>query len=232
MVLRLWTFLRPCRIRPRFDGNHGPGIAIPAPGVKERWHQGKICGVNQRARFANVCAARRREFDDTAPMQETLVQSLRTRQPQIRARWEALLRAEPVNTPLAYPDSLVHLIDWTLDEIFRGLVILSTRRRSGKKPAGPDYRPDCPCGRNPLLTYFSAGEQAVREALVLAQAAATPLDPIERDASLEELNLVFQHIARREIEAFCGVCQHREDGKRVTLPASPPACVEVGPVLS
>jgi hypothetical protein len=144
-------------------------------------------------------------------MQETLVNALRSHRPQIRDSWAALLRAEPVNTPLGHPDALVHLLDWTLDEIFRDLATMSPRRRSARRPIDLDYRPECPCGRNPLLAYFAAGEQAMREALILAQAATAGLDPIERDASLEELNVVLHHIARREIEAFCGVCQYRRD---------------------
>ncbi|HTO02391.1 MAG TPA: hypothetical protein VL069_01755 [Opitutus sp.] len=154
-------------------------------------------------------------------MQETMVRSLRSRLPDIRARWEALLHAEPVKTPLAYPDSLVHLLDWTLEEIFHGLAALPVRRRLTRKPPGPRDQPICPCGRNPLLTYFAAGEQAMREALVLVQAASPLLDPLERDAALNELDLVFQHIARREIESFCGVCQYRGAGS--TTPDS--ACL-------
>lgn len=142
-------------------------------------------------------------------MQENLVHALRSQLPQIRARWEALLHAEPVNTPLANPDALVHLLDWTMAEIFRALTTLASRRRAPRRGPLVEYRPECPCGRNPLLAYFAAGEQAMREALILAQAATPALDPIQRDASLEELNLVLHHIARREIEAFCGVCQHR-----------------------
>jgi hypothetical protein len=49
----------------------------------------------------------------------------------------------------------------------------------------------------------------LREGLILAQAACAPLDPIERDSSLEELDSVLQQISRREIETFCGVCQFR-----------------------
>jgi len=44
---------------------------------------------------------------------------------------------------------------------------------------------------------------------VLAQSGSASLDPIERDVSFEELNLILQQISRREIEAFCGVCQFR-----------------------
>jgi hypothetical protein len=83
----------------------------------------------------------------------------------------------------------------------------SARRRG--RHAKADYHPVCPCGRNPLLAYFAAGEQALREALILAQVAMSHLEPIERDASLLELNLALQFIARREIEAFCGICQFR-----------------------
>ena len=141
-------------------------------------------------------------------MQETWVNALRFRSPQIRARWETLLHVEPVTTPLANPDALAHLIVWTLGEIFQNLSTQSPRRRFGRCPAGVTHGCHC-CGRNPFLAYFSAGQQAMREALILVQAATPDLDPIERDVALMELNLVLDHIARREIEAFCGVCQHR-----------------------
>jgi hypothetical protein len=142
-------------------------------------------------------------------MQETLVGALRFRRPKVRAQWEALLRAEPVATPLGNPDALVHLLDWTLDEIFFLLANpLSLRRPTGVH--APEEPTKCPCGRNPLLAYFAAGSQAMREALILAQVATVPLDPLERDSSFHELNLALQHIARREIAAFCGVCQFRQ----------------------
>jgi len=142
-------------------------------------------------------------------MQESLVSALRARRPQVLGRWEALLRVEPVGSPLGHPDALVHLIAWTLDEIFAGLTNPLARHRASRTRFSADEPAHCPCGRNPLLAYFAAGEQAMREALVLTQAAIATLDPVERDASFSELNLVLQQIARREIEAFCGVCQYR-----------------------
>lgn len=147
-------------------------------------------------------------------MQEALVTALRTRRPLIRAHWEALLRTEPIKSPLGNPDALVHLIDWTLDEIFSILTNPLSRYRTAGARNAPIYRHECPCGRNPLLAYFAAGEQALKEALILSQVATAPLDPTERDASFNELNLVLQHISRREIEAFCGVCQFREPSGR------------------
>jgi hypothetical protein len=142
-------------------------------------------------------------------MQEALLNALRSQRPRIRATWAALLRAEPVRTPLGNPDALLHLLDWTLDEIFRDLSTLSTRRRPVTAAPAWDFHERCPCGRNPLLAYFAAGEQAMREALILAQVGLPGLDPAERDASLHGLDLVLHAIARREIEAFCGVCQFR-----------------------
>lgn len=142
-------------------------------------------------------------------MQEGMVNALRTQRPAIRASWDALLRAEPINSPLGNPDALVHLIDWTLDEIFAAFTNPLSRHRPAVLRHSVATRHACPCGRNPLLAYFAAGEQALQEALVLAQVAASPLDPLERDASFNELNLTLHHIAQREIEAFCGVCQLR-----------------------
>lgn len=153
-------------------------------------------------------------------MQESLVSALRAQRPKIRASWEALLRGEPVATPLGHPDALVHLLDWTLDEIFAALANpLARHRASGARSPGDDHRPSCICGRNPLLAYFGAGEQAMREALVLAQAGTPNLDPLERDASFCELNLILQQISRREIEAFCGVCQYRVSMEQAACPA-------------
>ncbi len=148
-------------------------------------------------------------------MQENLVSALRAQRPQVRAHWEALLRVEPVGSPLGHPDALVHLIDWTLDEIFTTIANPLARHRSGHNRFGEDQPPHCPCGRNPLLAYFAACEQALHEALVLAQVATPSLDPLERDASFQELNMVLQLISRREIEAFCGVCQFREREEQV-----------------
>lgn len=143
-------------------------------------------------------------------MQENLVTSLRTRRPQIRARWEDLLRIERASTPLAHPDALVHLIDWSLDEIFQALANPLAHRPHGRKPSAENHRHECPCGRNPYLAYFAAGEQAVHEALIMVQAETAALDPQDRDNTLAEINQVLLHIARREIEAFCGVCQYRQ----------------------
>lgn len=140
-------------------------------------------------------------------MQASLLRGLRRHRSAMHARWDALLHAEPVTSPLALPDTLVHLIDATLDEVFFALMTSDAPFEPPR--ARLAARPRCPCGRNPYLAYFSAGEQALREGLVLAQAALLTLDAAVRDSSLAELDSVLHRISRREIETFCGVCQYR-----------------------
>ena len=149
-------------------------------------------------------------------MQDSLLRELHSRRFSVRARWEVLLRAEPVTSPLGHPDALVHLIDTTLDEIFTTLETQRGRQPSIAEPTASNNTAMCLCGRNPLLAYFAAAGQAIREALILAQAALAPLNPVERDESLDEVNRVIQAVSRREIEAFCGLCQFRH----LALPAS------------
>ena len=139
-------------------------------------------------------------------MQASLLRDLRCHEPALRARWDALLHAEPVTSPLALPDVLAHLIDSTLEEVFSALASSCPNA----PPSGlSDSPPSCPCGRNPYLAYFSAGARALREGLVTAQTTSPCLDARARDSALAELTAVFSGISRREIETFCSVCQHR-----------------------
>lgn len=147
-------------------------------------------------------------------MQSPLLIELLRRRSAIRSRWDTLLRTEPVTSPLANPDSLVHLIDSTIDEIFSFL-----SSGTGLSPSSAvQPAPACICGRNPLLAYFAAGRQALREGLVLSQAALAPFDPVQRDRSLNELENVIDDVCHREIETFCGVCQFRS--ALTSLPAT------------
>jgi hypothetical protein len=116
---------------------------------------------------------------------------------------------ERADTPMADPDNLVHMIDWTLDKVFADL-------RSHKAPQGATLPPTiatlrekCFCGHNPFFKHFLAGEQALLEALVLAQSEEPSPDASLRDAAVTELYLVTHALARCEIEAFCALCQHR-----------------------
>ena len=144
-------------------------------------------------------------------MQAIIVRTLLARRPQIRARWEALLRIERVTSPLAHPEMLVHLIDWSIDEVFAALRPKATRKNSPAPCPLAALRDECACGLNPFLAFFLAGEQAVLEALVLAQAAEPALAPGASDTAVSELYFALRQLRRREVESFCSLCQHRAD---------------------
>jgi hypothetical protein len=143
-------------------------------------------------------------------MQEELVPALAARRPQICARWSALLHIERANSALAHPDTLVHLMDWCFNGVLQSL----TAQPSGKgfhPTRASIQRPECPCGRNPYLYFFVAGEQAFLEALVLTQAELPKLDPVARDQAVADLFSAIRTLARSEVESFCSVCQYRDD---------------------
>ena len=141
-------------------------------------------------------------------MQGELVKALLDRRTQICARWTALLHIERANTALAHPDTLIHLLDWTFDSIIQALELTSNH----KPPAGLQVsgaRADCPCGRNPYLYFFIAGEQAWLEALVFTQVSIPKLEAVARDQAVAELLNGIRTLARNEVAAFCSVCQYR-----------------------
>lgn len=150
-------------------------------------------------------------------MQADLIRDLEAQRPKLSERWEDLLRIERAISPLASPDILVHMFRLTLDELFAAL-------SSGEShpAASRPLSAACPCGRNPLLTYFSAGRQALEEALVNVQASRPAVLAVERDRALAELEAAYGQIARREIESFCAVCQFRrpEEGSPVLVAAN------------
>jgi len=134
-------------------------------------------------------------------MNESLRCALQKRRPQIRGRWEALLRLERAQTPLGNPDTLVFMFDQTLDEV---LAALPARPAGAVRP-----RPECECNCNPMRVYFPALEQALLEALVLVQSEQPALSADERVDAVAELCGTLRQVARREIAAFDGLCQQK-----------------------
>jgi hypothetical protein len=135
-------------------------------------------------------------------MDAATYRALSDRRPFIRAQWEKLLRLDRGTSALARPDTLVHLLDTTLDELYTILPAWSLRRHPSRMA-----EPACPCGRSPFLAYFATGRQALHEALVTVQAGEPALTERARDDAFACLDQAFMHLARREIEAFCSVCQ-------------------------
>lgn len=150
-------------------------------------------------------------------MHDSFLRALTTQRPQLRRRWEELLRAERVTSGMANPDSLIYLMDWTLDQLMNELRQSHYRRHLENRSA-PSERQRCSCGMNPLLAYFSAAEQAIIEVLFLAGGELANLSSIERGASLEDLKSALHEVARRDIESFCAVCQSRERQEKTCPP--------------
>jgi hypothetical protein len=143
-------------------------------------------------------------------MTEALIRALASQRGPMRRRWEALLRTERTATPLANPDVLVRMFDMTLDEIFRAL---ASTERVTMVP-----KPTHICRRNPYLVYYEAAEQALLEALIMAQVELAPLAAGERDESLADLRQAVRSIAYRDISAFNEICQEQEDALPVDSP--------------
>lgn len=130
-------------------------------------------------------------------MNERSLRLLLAHRATFHSQWEARLRAAPVTTPLGHPDTLVHLMDRTIDQIFHDLQHPSPRRRQPALPKG-----FCGCGQNPLIAYFDTAALAIQT--TLAQCADET--PISRD-DVDDVNRVLARIARNEILTFCGLCR-------------------------
>jgi len=152
------------------------------------------------------------------------VHALEARRKEVRLRWEDLLRTERANSPLANPDTLVYLIDSTFNSIIQELLKPQSPKKAIHSADFSVVRAKCICGRNPYLAYFTAGEQALLEALVLIQASNGPLDPDVRDSSVQDLYSVIRSAALKEIEAFCSLCQYRAESETLSNLQSVKAC--------
>jgi hypothetical protein len=139
-------------------------------------------------------------------MDERSLSALQAYRPTLHRQWEARLRAAPVTSPLANPDALVYLMEWTLDQLFRELAAPHARRQTP--------RPPCPCGLNPLIAYFATARLSLHEALKVC-AGAEPLNA--RD--IEEMEQALETVARREIANFCALCLHNDRRDRHESPA-------------
>jgi hypothetical protein len=142
-------------------------------------------------------------------VEKELLRRLVARRPEIRARWNELLHTEAANSPLAHPDTLVHLLDWSLAEILAAIEGPASRRQAAPK-SFEAVRALCACGRNPLLGLFQAGEQAVIEGLILCQAQNRGDSSEARSQALAEVQAAVRNVAAAEVESFCSVCQYRE----------------------
>jgi hypothetical protein len=149
-------------------------------------------------------------------MKESWILQLDAQRHEIRRRWTEILRLERTNEPMADPENLLHLIDWTLKGVFAALRSRKAYHGGALPPKVVELRAGCRCGHNPYLSHFLAGERALIEALARAQAHEPSLNPADRDSSLTELYLVIHEVARSEVELFCSICQRSPISKTST----------------
>ena len=140
------------------------------------------------------------------PMHSSFVAELSARHHAIRLAWERKLRTEPITSPLANPDTLVLLMDRTLEEL---LATLAERALGRGAAAGTarGLRTGCLCGLNPLLAYFRVGATVVATVAGMDPVPLPGLDPTEHAACVQETLAELQTIAQREIRSFCAMCQ-------------------------
>jgi hypothetical protein len=140
-------------------------------------------------------------------MRERFLQALAELRPMVKTCWEVLLRAEPAASPLGNPDTLVFMMDRTLDTFFTTIHSPSPRRWLARHPLlCRSLGETCPCQRNPLLHYFVSGEQAL---LAIAGQVLTDVTagPEDEERMLSEAQLTFHYLAQYELQTFCDLCR-------------------------
>lgn len=132
-------------------------------------------------------------------MRPTIYLAIRSQRAEIKARWTRLLQIERPNTALGHPETLVHLIDETLDGVLAAVNAASRDRF---------VMPKCDCGRNPFVSYFSSGRQSVFEALVVAHWREGKLDPAEREHDVLLLHNALCQVIGNYADSFSLICRH------------------------
>lgn len=136
-----------------------------------------------------------------------LRQLLRLR-PIVKTCWEVLLRDEPPSSALGNPDTLVFMMDGTLDAFYAALHSRMPQRWLALHPfLCGKLNETCPCGRNPLLAYYLSGEQAVLAIAAQALDKATAMPAAEQERLLAEVQVAFHYLAQRELQTFCDLCR-------------------------
>ncbi len=102
---------------------------------------------------------------------------------------------------MAPPEVLDHLMDETLNQLERLVRVRPTTRWFvlHKTHLDPLYTL-CPCGLNPLLSYFSAGGEALQGILADIGGLSGP--------GKDKISQGWHFIAQSEIQALCGLCHN------------------------
>ncbi len=163
-----------------------------------------------------------------AAMHRSFVAELAARRPALKTAWERKLRHEPITSPLANPDTLVLMMDRTLDALETAL---RKRCADSPPPAAPmrGMRTGCLCGLNPLLAYFRVAANVLATQMCSGADRCPELGAVGFASCLQEMLGELQLLAQEEIRSFCAMCQTEiVRGGKTTIAASPPSHVAVG----
>ena len=154
-------------------------------------------------------------------MKQGYLEALDGHRADIRRTWEILLRAAPATTPLGLPDTLVFLMDESLEQLFSLFRSRSTHQwLTRHPPAARSVGISCHCRLNPLINYFIAGQAALAFVAQTVPRSQHHLDDPEATGCVDELLLTFRFLAHREMHAFCEVCQHAPANARFGAPGT------------
>lgn len=159
--------------------------------------------AHESATQAATVAARRVRILFMLPV---FADELQARRPAIKDAWERRLRRESVTSPLANPDTLVMMMERTLDELFETLST-SELPEPGQKVRLSRDRIGCLCGLNPLLAYFRTLAATLCAVGTTEGKSFGLVDPESLAHCLDFTLECLREIARRDIVAFCAVCQ-------------------------
>ncbi len=137
-------------------------------------------------------------------MHRSFVAEFAARRPAIKHAWERKLRLEAVTSPLANPDTLVLLMDRTLDDLHEAL---GNRCLAAIPPPARAMRTGCLCGLNPLLAYFRVAASVIPTVMSQGADRCPALSASTYAACLQETLAVIQATAHEEIRSFCAMCQ-------------------------
>ncbi len=188
----------------------GPAAAVEEDGHGRPTHflssaRGSAAGPTDAQAWASHAERRGRGAGIVPAMNGQSRQALVDLRPMIKTCWEVLLRAEPPRSALGNPDTLVFMMDRTLDAFFEALGSPGARRWLAKYPLLCEtLETSCPCMRNPLLPYYVSGEQAL---LAVAAEALPEATSKAREALLEEVRVAYHYHAQRELQNFCDLCR-------------------------
>jgi hypothetical protein len=139
-------------------------------------------------------------------MLPAFAEELRARRPWIKDAWERRLRRESVTSPLANPDTLVMMMERTLDELFDAVEKAAEAGHECKPRATRD-KTGCLCGLNPLLAYFRTLAATLCSIGTTDGRPFPCSDPAAAARCIDFTIETLREIARRDIASFCAVCQ-------------------------